>query len=95
MVGGEEPVSAPLVRDLLCCDALCCTVSCAERWFRLWQLWLVILMAHADEDPQETSRLTGHYANYCKVGHNAFEFVLDFGQYYPDNGYAAHCAGPG
>jgi hypothetical protein len=45
-------------------------------------------MAHADEDPQETSRLTGHYANYCKVGHNAFEFVLDFGQYYPDNGEA-------
>ena len=27
--------------------------------------------------------LEGRYANYFKVGHNAFEFVLDFGQYYP------------
>lgn len=25
----------------------------------------------------------GRYANYFKVGHNAFEFVIDFGQYYP------------
>jgi len=49
---------------------------------------LVVAMAHADEDPQEISRITGHYANYYKVGHNAFEFVLDFGQYYPDNGEA-------
>jgi len=41
-------------------------------------------MAHADEDPQETSKIEGRYANYFKVGHNAFEFVLDFGQYYPE-----------
>lgn len=26
--------------------------------------------------------LEGRYANYFKVGHNAFEFVLDFGQLY-------------
>lgn len=25
----------------------------------------------------------GHYANYFEVGHNAFEFVIDFGQFYP------------
>ena len=24
--------------------------------------------------------LEGRYANYVKVGHNAYEFVLDFGQ---------------
>jgi hypothetical protein len=48
----------------------------------------VILMLHADEDPQEARRLEGRYANYFKVGHNAFEFVLDFGQYYPENGGA-------
>jgi hypothetical protein len=24
------------------------------------------------------------YANYFEVGHNAFEFLLDFGQYQPD-----------
>ena len=26
--------------------------------------------------------LQGRYANYFKVGHNAFEFVVDLGQYY-------------
>ncbi len=26
--------------------------------------------------------LEGKYVNYFKVGHNAFEFVLDFGQSY-------------
>ncbi len=45
-------------------------------------------MDHADEDPQEADQLTGQYANYYQVGHNAFEFVLDFGQYYPENGEA-------
>lgn len=32
--------------------------------------------------------LEGRYANYFKVGHNAFEFVLDFGQFYPENDQA-------
>jgi hypothetical protein len=27
----------------------------------------------------------GQYANYFKVGHNDMEFVLDFGQFYPDD----------
>lgn len=27
----------------------------------------------------------GRYANYFKVGHNDVEFVLDFGQFYPDD----------
>ena len=26
----------------------------------------------------------GKYANYFQIGHNAFEFVLDFGQLYSD-----------
>ncbi|MGH8555018.1 MAG: DUF3467 domain-containing protein [Gammaproteobacteria bacterium] len=31
-----------------------------------------------------TSELVeGRYANYFKVGYNAFEFVIDFGQLYP------------
>lgn len=29
--------------------------------------------------------LEGRYANYFKVGYNAFEFVLYFGQYYPED----------
>ncbi len=26
------------------------------------------------------------YANYCEVGHNAFEFIFDFGQFRPEQG---------
>jgi Protein of unknown function (DUF3467) len=26
------------------------------------------------------------YANYCEVGHNAFEFLLDYGQFRPESG---------
>jgi Protein of unknown function (DUF3467) len=29
--------------------------------------------------------LIGRYANYFKLGYNAFEFVLDFGQFYNGN----------
>ena len=29
--------------------------------------------------------LEGRYANDFQVGHNAFEFVLDFGQFYPEH----------
>ena len=29
--------------------------------------------------------LEGRYANYFKVGHNAYEFIIDFGQYYSEN----------
>ena len=28
--------------------------------------------------------LEGKYANYFQIGHNAFEFLLDFGQLYSD-----------
>ena len=29
-------------------------------------------------------KLEGKFANYFKVGYNAFEFVIDYGQYFPD-----------
>ena len=29
------------------------------------------------------------YANYCKVGHNAYEFLIDFGQLYTNERTAA------
>lgn len=32
-----------------------------------------------------SKRLEGRYANYFEVGHNAFEFIFDFGQYHPEN----------
>ena len=31
---------------------------------------------------RESGKPEGRYANYFKVGHNAFEFVIDCGQYY-------------
>lgn len=30
-------------------------------------------------------KIEGRYANYFKVGYNAFEFLLDFGQHYSEN----------
>ena len=32
--------------------------------------------------------IEGKYANYFKVGYNAFEFVIDFGQNYSENDQA-------
>ena len=32
------------------------------------------------------SALLAVYANYCEIGHNAFEFLLDFGQFRPETG---------
>lgn len=29
--------------------------------------------------------LEARYTNYFEVGHNAFEFIFDFGQYHPEN----------
>ena len=38
--------------------------------------------------PGGTEQLEARYANYFKVGNNAFEFLLDFGQFYPEDGKA-------
>jgi len=38
-----------------------------------------------DNNPQDAGQIEGRYANYFKVGHNAFDFVLDFGQFYPES----------
>ena len=42
-------------------------------------------MSHEGKDSQDAGQLEGRYANYFKVGHNAFEFLLDFGQFYPES----------
>ncbi len=39
-------------------------------------------MDHGSKDQVNRDSLEGHYANYFKVGHNALEFILDFGQFY-------------
>ena len=40
---------------------------------------------------RENNKLEGQYANYFKVGHNAYEFVIDFGQYYTESEEAELC----
>lgn len=42
-------------------------------------------MNHKREPSQDAEKIEGRYANHFKVGHNAFEFVLDFGQLYPES----------
>ncbi len=39
-------------------------------------------MNHEGERGHDTGQLEGRYANYFQIGHNAFEFLLDFGQLY-------------
>jgi len=43
----------------------------------------VLLEVHVNDDGliwEDTSDIEGRYANCFKIGFNAFEFVLDFGQ---------------
>ena len=47
------------------------------------------LMDHAEDDAREAGQPEGRYANYFQVGPNAFEFLFDFGQFYPE-GQEAH-----
>jgi hypothetical protein len=39
-------------------------------------------MASEKPEAEKCRPLEGHYANYFQVGHNAFEFAIDFGQLY-------------
>jgi hypothetical protein len=49
---------------------------------------LEVPMEQKSRPSKETCRLEGRYANYFEVGYNAFEFLLDFGQLYPEKGKA-------
>jgi hypothetical protein len=41
--------------------------------------------------PRQTADATGRYSNFFKVGYNAFEVLLDFGQSYMDgDGESVH-----
>lgn len=44
-----------------------------------------MLVASFPGDVDGSGCLEGRYANYFKIGHNAYEFVIDFGQSYEDN----------
>lgn len=40
------------------------------------------VMNSETKEPQDNNEPNGRYANYFTVGHNAFEFLFDFGQTY-------------
>ena len=63
-------------------------ISFAERFSIIWKLSLM----QSPKSKKSKGRvsdcnksLEGKYANYFKVGYNAFEFVIDFGQNYSEN----------
>jgi hypothetical protein len=41
-------------------------------------------MSSVHENPEDGSRLDPQYTNYLKIGHNSFEFLLDFGLQTPE-----------
>jgi hypothetical protein len=42
-------------------------------------------MIPKDKTPSEKGKVNGRYANFFKVGYNAYEFIMDFCRYYPEN----------
>ena len=42
-------------------------------------------MNYESEAFRNDTKLEGRYSNYFKVGHNAFEFVIDFSQFYTES----------
>jgi hypothetical protein len=46
---------------------------------------MIVNMCDKQNKCRESNLLEGKYVNYFEVGHNAFEFVLDFGQSYVEN----------
>lgn len=43
-------------------------------------------MGDRENDLKDNPPREGHYANYLQIGFNCYEFVLDFGQNFADNG---------
>lgn len=52
------------------------------RLIILASLQTEVKMRHGAKNPGNGGNLEGRYANYFEVGHNAFEFILNFGQLY-------------
>ncbi len=47
-----------------------------------------VVMERKPKKPRREHRPKARYANYFEVGHNAVEFLIDFGEQYNDNGKA-------
>ena len=44
-----------------------------------------VLKKNNIESPLDTNQIEGRYSNYFRIGFNAFEFLLDFSQMYPED----------
>jgi hypothetical protein len=42
-------------------------------------------MPESPREENQTAHLLGWYSNYCVVGHNPHEFIVDFGQHDSDD----------
>lgn len=51
-----------------------------------------MLTDRKSKSPGSPKKIKGHYVNYFEVGHNAFEFVFDFSQFYPECEETELCA---
>ena len=47
-------------------------------------------MAPKNRSSSDGGDIEGRYANYFKIGYNAYEFVIDFCQSYPENKNLQH-----
>jgi hypothetical protein len=46
-------------------------------------------MISKDKAPPKKNKIKGRYANYFKVGYNAYEFIIDFCRYYPKSDFCS------
>ncbi len=44
-----------------------------------------VLADRKNKSPGSYRQTRGQYANYFEIGHNAFEFVIEFSQFYPES----------
>ena len=51
-----------------------------------------MLPDHKNKQTVSPKTIKGHYVNYFEICHSAFEFVVDFGQSYPESQETEHCA---
>ena len=51
-----------------------------------------MLFDHKNKSTGTPKPIKGHYVNYFEIGHNAFEFVLDFSQSFHESEEIELCA---
>jgi len=72
-----------------------CGISFADKFLNIWKLFFMqsrkIRKKNVGRVSGRFKKIEGKYANYFEIGHNAFEILIDFGQYYSGTEEAEHC----